>query len=49
LLGLLFNPADGDDMFLRNVGSLSTDYKAFYPRRQNPSAFLEVTPIPNFI
>jgi hypothetical protein len=25
------------NLFLRNVGCLSTDYKAFYPRRQNSS------------
>jgi hypothetical protein len=35
LLGLLFN--DGGDMFLRNVGRISTDYKALYPRRQKSS------------
>jgi hypothetical protein len=33
LLGLYFDPEDGGDMFLRNVGSLSTDYTALYPRR----------------
>jgi hypothetical protein len=27
------NPEDGGDMFLRNVGSNSTDYTASYPRR----------------
>jgi hypothetical protein len=27
LLGLLFDPEDGDDMFLRNIGWLSTDYR----------------------
>jgi hypothetical protein len=27
-------PEDGVDMFLRNVGWLSTDYTALYPRRQ---------------
>jgi hypothetical protein len=26
-------------MFLRNVGSLSTDYKALYPRRKCSSRF----------
>jgi hypothetical protein len=26
LLGLLFDPDDGNDMFLRNVGSLPMDY-----------------------
>jgi hypothetical protein len=30
LLGLFFDPADGGDMFLRNVGWHSTDYKALY-------------------
>jgi hypothetical protein len=29
----IFDPEDGGDMFLRNVGSYSTDYKALYPRR----------------
>jgi hypothetical protein len=33
LLGLFFNPEDGRDMFLRNVGRLSTGYTALYPRR----------------
>jgi hypothetical protein len=37
LSGLFFNPEDGGDMFLRNVGWLSTEYMALYPRRQNPS------------
>jgi hypothetical protein len=33
--GLLFNPEDGGDIFLRNFGSFSTDYIALYPRRSN--------------
>jgi hypothetical protein len=33
-LGLLFDPQDGGHMMLRNVGCLSTDYTALYPRRQ---------------
>jgi hypothetical protein len=33
LLGLLFDPEDGGDTFLRNVASLLTDYMALYPRR----------------
>jgi hypothetical protein len=37
LLGLFSDPEDGGDMFLRNVGCLSTDYTALYPRRKNSS------------
>jgi hypothetical protein len=37
LLGLFFDPQDGGYIFLRNVGELSTDYTALYPRRQNSS------------
>jgi hypothetical protein len=33
LLGLFFNPEDGGNMFLQNVGLLSTNYTALYPRR----------------
>jgi hypothetical protein len=33
LLGLVFDPEYGGYMFLRNVGWLSTDYTALYPRR----------------
>jgi hypothetical protein len=32
LLGLFFDPEDQDYMFLRNVGWLSTDYKALEDR-----------------
>jgi hypothetical protein len=31
LLGLFFNPEDGDEIFLRNVGWLSTDYTKLMP------------------
>jgi hypothetical protein len=34
LFDLHFNSEDGDDMFLRNVRSFSTDYTALYPRKQ---------------
>jgi hypothetical protein len=37
LLDLLFNPEDMDDMSLRNIGRLSTEYMALYPRSQNSS------------
>jgi hypothetical protein len=30
-LGLFFNPEDGGDMFLLNIGCFSTDYMALYP------------------
>jgi hypothetical protein len=33
LLGLLFGPEDGGDVFLRNDGCLSTGYKTLYSRR----------------
>jgi hypothetical protein len=32
LLHLLFNPEDGGDMFLQNVGWLSIGYILLYPR-----------------
>jgi hypothetical protein len=31
--GLFFDPEDGGDIFLLNVGWLATDYTASYPRR----------------
>jgi hypothetical protein len=37
LLDSFLHPEDGGDMFLRNVGCLSADYTAFYPRRKNSS------------
>jgi hypothetical protein len=33
LLGLFFDPEDGGDMFLHDVGSFSPDHTALYPRR----------------
>jgi hypothetical protein len=33
LLGIVFDPEDGGNIFPRNVGSFSTDYTALYPRR----------------
>jgi hypothetical protein len=32
-LGLFFDPEDGSDVFLQNVGWLSLDYMALYPRK----------------
>jgi hypothetical protein len=44
LLGLFFDHENDCNMLLRNVGGLSTDYKALYPRIQNFSKiFLSVT------
>jgi hypothetical protein len=31
------NPEDGSDMFLRNIGRISTDYTALYPKRLKTS------------
>jgi hypothetical protein len=33
LVEIFFDPEDGGDMLLRNVGSISTDYTASHPRR----------------
>jgi hypothetical protein len=33
LLGLIFDPEDGGDIFLQNIHSLSTVYTALYSRR----------------
>jgi hypothetical protein len=41
LLGFSFDPEYGADMFFRNVGWLSPDYTALYPRRYISSTFLE--------
>jgi hypothetical protein len=42
LLGLFFDREDEGDMFHRNVGWLSTDYTALYPRRYNSSFSLNL-------
>jgi hypothetical protein len=42
LLDLYFHPEDGDDMSLWNVGWLSAEYTALYPRRQRSSSNLSV-------
>jgi hypothetical protein len=33
LLSLLFSPEDGSDVILQNIGSLSVEYTALYPRK----------------
>jgi hypothetical protein len=33
MLGLFFDPEDSGDMFLQNVGGISTNYTVVYPRR----------------
>jgi hypothetical protein len=35
LLGIFFDPEDGGDMFLQNVGCPSMDYTALYIRSDN--------------
>jgi hypothetical protein len=42
LLGLFFDPEDRGDMFLRNVGWLSADCMALYPRRHNSSSAISL-------
>jgi hypothetical protein len=37
LLGLLFDPDDGGNMFLLNVGEPLPDYTTLYPRSHHPS------------
>jgi hypothetical protein len=41
LHGLLFDPEDGN-MFLQNIGRLSTDYTAIYPVKQNSSSYFRL-------
>jgi hypothetical protein len=43
LLGLLFDPEDGRNLFLRNVGLLLPDYTAVYPRKWNFSEVFHLT------
>jgi hypothetical protein len=40
LLGLFFEPEDGGDIFLRDVGSYSAEYTALYPRRSELFIFI---------
>jgi hypothetical protein len=42
---LFFSPEYGSHMVLRNVGWLSVDYTALYPRIQNSSHIKQVVPI----
>jgi hypothetical protein len=42
LFGLLFDPEDGGELFLRNVVWFSMDYTALYPIIQNPSSEIKV-------
>jgi hypothetical protein len=37
LVGFFFDAEDGDEIFLRNVSSLSVEYMALYPGRNNAS------------
>jgi hypothetical protein len=39
---LFYNPEDGGDMFLRNIGYHSTHYTASYPRRRYSSSSLKL-------
>jgi hypothetical protein len=41
-LGLFFDPEDEGDMFTRNIGSISADYTALYPKR--PKHILQYNP-----
>jgi hypothetical protein len=46
LLGLLFNSKDENDMVLKNVSWILTDYNAFCRRRRNSSCYLLLPWIP---
>jgi hypothetical protein len=37
LFGFFFDPENGGNMFLQNVGRLLMDYMALYPRKYNSS------------
>jgi hypothetical protein len=45
LISLLFDSEKGGDIFLRNVGWISLNYKALYPRRRNCSEQLLWEPL----
>jgi hypothetical protein len=47
LLGLLFIPEDGSNMFLQNISWLSIDYMALYSRRKNSWQRLLLADTPN--
>jgi hypothetical protein len=40
LLGLFFDPEDGDNIFPQKTGWLSTDYTVLYPREQNSCSLI---------
>lgn len=48
VLGELFNPEDGDIMFLGNVSELVHDYMALRPRRQHTCKIKSIYSCPVF-
>jgi hypothetical protein len=49
MLGSLFDPEDGGDMCLRNIGSFPVDHTALYPRKYNYSNYLHVALVVLFV